>query len=150
MNSKLLCGLVTVFVFASAPLSRAASDDTALLTALGYTTSQSILLSHLGVGTLADAFMAKVYKDERATDVLSRYINITQGMKDQLNKLIEAGTLTKDDSEFMRRAVVVLDLVLEESRAFKAFVGTKSEANAQSYDQARKKALAEIKGLLKG
>ena len=136
-----------MFVFASAPLCRAA-DDTVLLNTLGYTTGQSVLLTHMAVGTLADAFVAKTYKSGEATNFVTTYINITNGMKEQMNKLLDADTLSKEDTKFVRNTVEVLDLVLQESRALKAFVSSGDDADAQAYDKARKKALKEIKTLL--
>jgi hypothetical protein len=148
MNSKLLFSLLTVFVFASAPFCRAAEDDTVLLNTLGYTTGQSVLLTHMAVGTLADAFVAKTYKSGEATNFITTYINITTGMKDQMNKLLDADTLSKNDAQFVRNTIEVLDSVLQESRALKAFVGSGDDADAGAYDKARKKALKEIKVLL--
>ena len=88
-----------------------------LLNTLGYTTGQSVLLTHMAVGTLADAFVAKTYKSGEATTFVTTYINITTGMKGQMNKLLDADTLTKEDAKFVRNTVEVLDLVLAESRA---------------------------------
>jgi hypothetical protein len=147
MNSKLLFSMLTALVFASAPLCRAA-DDTVLLNTLGYTTGQSVLLTHMAVGTLADAFVAKTYKSGEATTFVTTYINITTGMKEQMNKLLDADVLTKNDTQFIRNTIEVLDLVLQESRALKSFVGSGDDADAQAYDRARKKALREIKTLL--
>ena len=147
MNSKLLFSILTAFVFASAPLCRAA-DDTVLLNTLGYTTGQSVLLTHMAVGTLADAFVAKTYKSGEATNFVTTYINITTGMKEQMNKLLDADVLTKNDTQFIRNTIEVLDSVLQESRALKSFVSSGDDADAQAYDRARKKALREIKTLL--
>jgi hypothetical protein len=148
MNSKLLFSVLTLVVFASAPLCQAAEDDTVLLNTLGYTTGQSVLLTHMAVGTLADAFVAKTYKSGEATNFVTTYINITQGMKEQMNKLLEADTLSKEDSKFIDNTIEVLDLVLQEARALKAFVSSGDDADATAYDKARKKALKEIKTLL--
>lgn len=148
MNSKLLLSLLTVFMFASAPLVRAAEDDTVLLNTLGYTTGQSVLLTHMAVGTLADAFVAKTYKSGEATNFITTYINITTGMKGQMNKLLDADTLSKNDAQFIQNTIEVLDLVLEEARALKAFVSSGDDADAGAYDKARKKALKDIKALL--
>ena len=139
--------MLTACIFAGAPLSRAA-DDTALLTTLGYTTGQSVLLTHMAVGTLADAFVAKTYKSGEATDVVTTYINITSGMKDQMKKLLDADTLSKEDARFVRNTVDVLDLVLDEAQALKEFVSSGDDSDAKAYDTARKKALKEIKTLL--
>jgi hypothetical protein len=147
MNSKLLFSILTACIFAGAPLCRAA-DDTVLLNTLGYTTGQSVLLTHMAVGTLADAFVAKTYKSGEATTFVTTYINITTGMKGQMNKLLDADTLSKEDAKFVRSTVEVLDLVLAESRALKEFVTSGDDADAQAYDKARKKALREIKTLL--
>jgi hypothetical protein len=146
MNSKLLLTAVTALMFASASVY--AAEDTAILNTLGYTTGQSVLLTHMAVGTLADAFVAKTYKSGEATNFVATYINITQGMKDQMGKLLDADVLTKNDTQFVRNTVEVLDLVLDEARALKAFVKSGDDSDAQSYDKARKKALREIKSLL--
>src|SRR5882672_7227141 len=119
MNSKLLLSVLTVFVFASAPLCRAAEDDTVLLNTLGYTTGQSVLLTHMAVGTLADAFVAKTYKSGEATNFVTTYISITQGMKEQMNKLVDADTLNRNDAKFINNTIDVLDLVLKEAKALK-------------------------------
>lgn len=148
MNSKLLFTVLTLLMFASAPLCRAAEDDTVLLNSLGYTTGQSVLLTHMAVGTLADAFVAKTYKSGEATNFVTTYINITQGMKEQMNKLLDADVLTKNDTQFIRNTIEVLDLVLQESRALKEFLGSGDDSDAKAYDKARKKALKEIKTLL--
>lgn len=146
MNSKLLLTAITALMFASASVY--AAEDTAILNTLGYTTGQSVLLTHMAVGTLADAFVAKTYKSGEATNFVATYINITQGMKDQMGKLLDADVLTKNDTQFVRNTVEVLDLVLDEARALKAFVKSGDDSDAQSYDKARKKALREIKSLL--
>jgi hypothetical protein len=147
MNSKLLLSLLTVFAFASVPVCRSAPDDP-VLHALGYAAGQSILVTHLAVGTLADAFVGKTYKAEQTNNILSTYVNVTSGLKTNMNKLLAAGTLSTNDAEFVKSSITVLDLVLEEANDFKAYVGSKSDADAQSYDKARKKAWAEIKTLL--
>src|SRR3979490_498537 len=112
MNSKLFFTLLTVLMFASAPLCRAASDDTVLLNTLGYTTGQSVLLTHMAVGTLADAYVGKAYKSQEATTFITTYLNVTKGMKDQLKKLLDEDTLSKNDSQFVQNTIDVLDLVL--------------------------------------
>ena len=148
MNSKFFFTVLTVLMFASAPLCRAAEEDTVLLNTLGYPTGQSVLLTHMAVGTLADAFVAKTYKSGEATTFITTYINITQGMKEQMNKLVDADTLNKDDAQFINNTIGVLDLVLKESRALKEFVGSGDDVDAKAYDKARKRALRAIKTLL--
>jgi hypothetical protein len=147
MNSKILFSLLAACIFAGAPLCRAA-EDTVLLNTLGYTTGQSVLLTHMAVGTLADAFVAKTYKSGEATNFVTTYINITTGMKGQMKKLLDADTLSKEDNKFVRSTIDVLELVLDEANALKEFVGSGDDSDAQAYDKARKKALREIKTLL--
>jgi hypothetical protein len=148
MNPKLLFAFLTVFMLASAPLCRAAEDDTAILQTLGYTTGQSVLITHMAVGTLADAFVAKTYKSGEAKDFVTTYIDITKGMKEQMNKLVDADTLSKNDTQFINNTIEVLDLVLKEAKALKEFVSSGDDSDAQAYEKARKKALREIKTLL--
>lgn len=140
--------MLTTVVLATAPLCRAASDDTLLLNTLGYTTGQSILLTHMAVGTLADAYVGKAYKSEQATTFITTYLNITKGMKDQMKKLLDEDTLSKNDSQFVQNTVDVLDLVLRETNDLKDYIKSGKQADAQTYDSSRKKALKEIKTLL--
>ena len=147
MTSKLLLAALSAFVLATASV-RAADDDTVLLNTLGYTTGQSVLLTHMAVGTLADAFVGKAYKQEQASTFVNTYINVTKGMKDQMSKLIDAGTLSKSDSQFVENTVGVLDLVLREAGDLKDYIASGKQSDAQAYDSSRKKALKEIKTLL--
>ena len=134
-------------MFASAPVY-GAEDDTAILNTLGYTTGQAVLLTHMAVGTLADAFVAKTYKSGEATNFVTTYIKITEGMKEQMGKLAAAEVLSKNDAQFVRNTIEVLDLVVEEAQALKAFVKSGDDSDAKGYDKARKKALKEIQTLL--
>lgn len=147
MTSKLLLTVVSLVILAIAPV-RAAEDDAALLNTLGYTTGQSVLLTHMAIGTLADAFAGKAYKAEQATTFVTTYINITKGMKEQMKKLIDADTLTKNDSQFVQNTMDVLDLVLKEAKDLQAFIESGKKSDAEAYDSSRKKALKEIKTLL--
>jgi hypothetical protein len=149
MNSKFLFGVLAALLFVSSTVrARDPADDTALLTTLGYTTGQSLLLTHMAIGTLADAFKAKTYRSGEATDFVTTYITVTEGMKEQLNNLLEAHALNKQDSHFIESTVGVLDLVLKEGNALKEFLGSGDDDDLLAYDQARKKALKEIKSLL--
>lgn len=136
-----------VLMFASAPVY-GAEDDTAILNTLGYTTGQAVLLTHMAVGTLADAFVAKTYKSGDATNYVTTYIKITEGMKEQMGKLVAAEVLSKNDAQFVRNTMEVLDLVVEEAQALKSFVKSGDDSDAKGYDKARKKALKEIQTLL--
>jgi hypothetical protein len=146
MTSKLPLALLSALVLATA--SARAADDTVLLNTLGYTTGQSVLLTHMAVGTLADAFVGKAYKTEQATTFVTTYINVTKGMKDQMTKLVDADTLSKSDSQFVQNTIEVLDLVLREANDLKDYIASGKQNDAQAYDSSRKKALKEIKTLL--
>ena len=147
MTSKLLLAVLSAILLAAAPV-RAAEDDAVLLNTLGYTTGQSVLLTHMAVGTLADAFVGKAYKPDQAATFANTYINVTKGMKDQMTKLVEADTLSKNDSQFVQNTIEVLDLVLREANDLKDYIDSGKQADAQAYDSSRKKALKEIKTLL--
>lgn len=147
MTSKLVLTVGSLVVLAIAPV-RAAEDDTALLNTLGYTSGQAVLLTHMAVGTLADAFAGKAYKPDQATTFITTYINVTKGMKDQMKKLVDADTLTKNDSQFVQNTIEVLDLVLKEAKDLQAFIESGKKSDAEAYDGSRKKALKAIKTLL--
>jgi hypothetical protein len=144
--TKSLLALVSALVLAAAPVR--AADNSALLSTLGYTTGQSVLVTHLAIGTLADAYVGKMYKSEQATSIVTTYINVTKGMKEHLTKLLDAGTLDKSDSEFVQNTIEVLDLVLREADDLRDYIGSGKQNDAQAYDGSRKKAWKEIKTLL--
>jgi hypothetical protein len=146
MTSKLLLTFLSALVLGTASLR--AADDTALLNTLGYTTGQSVLLTHMAIGTLADAFAGKAYKTEQATTFVTTYINVTKGMKEQMTKLVDSDTLTKNDAQFVQNTIEVLDLVLREANDLKDYIASGKQNDAQAYDSSRKKALKEIKTLL--
>jgi hypothetical protein len=146
MTSKTFFALLSVLLLVGAPLR--AAEDTVLLNTLGYTTGQSVLLTHMAVGTLADAYVGKAYKSDQATTFVDTYIGVTKGMKDQMNKLVDADTLTKNDAQFVQNTIDVLDLVLREANDLKDYISSGKQADAQAYDSSRKKALKAIKTLL--
>jgi hypothetical protein len=146
MTSKILLAIASAFVLATASVR--AADDTALLNTLGYTTGQSVLLTHMAIGTLADAYVGKTYKQEQATTFINTYINVTKGMKEQMSKLVDSGALSKSDTQFVENTIEVLDLVLREGGDLKDYISSGKAADAQTYDSSRKKALKEIKTLL--
>ena len=146
MTSKLLLALLSALVLTAAPV-RAAGDD-ALLSTLGYTTGQSVLVTHLAIGTLADAYVGKMYKSEQATSIVTTYINVTKGMKEHMIKLLDAGTLNKNDAQFVQSTVETLDLVLREGDDLRDYIGSGKQNDAQAYDGSRKKAWKSIKDLL--
>lgn len=145
MSFKIL--VISALALATAS-ARAASDDTVLLNALGYTTGQSVLLTHMAVGTLADGYGSKAYKSEQATQIVNTYINVTKGMKEQMSKLAESGSLSKTDTQFIENTIEVLDLVVREATDLKDYFSSGKPSDAQAYDGSRKKAWKEIKTLL--
>jgi len=144
--TKIFLALLSALVLTAAPVR--AADNSALLSTLGYTTGQSVLVTHLAIGTLADAYVGKMYKSEQATSIVTTYINVTKGMKEHLIKLLDAGTLDKSDTQFVQSTVDVLDLVLREGDDLRDYIGSGKQNDAQAYDGSRKKAWKEIKTLL--
>jgi len=147
MTSKILLALLSAVVLTTAS-ARAADDNSALLSTLGYTTGQSVLVTHLAIGTLADAYVGKMYKSDQASSIVSTYINVTKGMKEHMIKLIDAGTLDKSDSQFVQSTIDTLDLVLREGDDLRDYISSGKQNDAQAYDGSRKKAWKSIKDLL--
>ena len=147
MHSKFLLIALSALVFAVAA-ARGADDDSAILGTLGYTTGQSVLITHMAIGTLADAFYGKAYKSEEATSFVETYINITKGLKEQMSKLITADALSKSDAKFISNTVDVLDLVIEEAKDLKIYIESGDKSDALAYDKSRKAALKDIRTLL--
>jgi len=147
MTSKILLSVLVALTLGIASV-RAAEDDSAILSALGATTGQSVLVTHLAIGTLADAYVGKMYKSEQATSIVTTYIKVTKGMKEHMIKLIDAGTLNRNDQEFVKNTVDVLDLVLREGDDLRDYIASGKQNDAQAYDGSRKKAWKAIQTLL--
>jgi hypothetical protein len=143
---KILLALCSALVLTAGSVR--AADDTVLLNTLGYTTGQSVLLTHMAVGTLADGYGSKAYKSDQATQIVNTYINVTKGMKEQMSKLAESGALSRTDTQFVQNTIEVLDLVLREADDLKDYITSGKPSDAQAYDGSRKKAWKEIKTLL--
>src|SRR5438270_11011009 len=111
MMKRSLSIAATIFIL-SAPGAGAQTPvtDQAMLNTLGFTTGQAVMLTHMVVGTLADAYVGKAYTQDRATTYVSTYINMTTGMKSQLKKLLDARSLSSSDSLFVQNTMDVLDL----------------------------------------
>ena len=143
---KIFLAVLSVLVLATGPLR--AADDSALLSTLGATSAQTVLITHFAVATLADAFAGKAYKKEQATNVINIYINATTRTREHLSKLAEAGTLNRPDQEFVEHTVETLALVLREAGDLKDYISSGKPADAQAFESSRKKALAEVQSLL--
>jgi hypothetical protein len=134
-----------------APAPARAGDDTQLLKTLGYSTGQSVFVTHMAVGMVADAVVAKTYTAEQAARFLDTYIAATKGLKEELTKLTTSNpnkTLSENDLEFLRKAISVAELVLKEADDLKTYIATGKQSDADAYDNSRKTALKDIKTLL--
>ena len=142
--------MIAASIFAIAPVNVHAADssDPVLLNTLGYTTGQSVLVTHMALGNVADAFVGSAYTADAATTFVNTYIRTTRGMKEQMSKLLAARTLGENDTKFIQRTMEVIDLVLKEAQDLKAYIVSRSNADATAYDSSRKSAWKEIKTLL--
>jgi len=145
MTSRIILAALASLLVAAAPAPVA--DDTVVLTTLGYTTGESLFVTHMAVGTLADAVGTKTYTAEQATSFVDTYINITRGLRAQMTKLAGTG-LRKDDAQFVQDTIRTADEVVVESNDLKKYIASRSQADAEAYDNDRKQALKEIKALL--
>lgn len=91
---------------------------------------------------------SRIFALERPGTFVTTYINVTKGMKEQMKKLVDANTLTKNDSQFVQNTIDVLDLVLKEAKDLQAYIESGDKSDAEAYDGSRKKALKAIKTLL--
>jgi predicted TIM-barrel enzyme len=145
MTSRIILAALASLLAAAAPAPVA--DDTVMLTALGYTIGESLLVTHMAVGTLADAVGTKTYTAKQATSFVDTYINITQGMREHMTKLAGTG-LSKDDAQFVQDTIRTADKVVVESNDLKKYIASTSQANAEAYANDRKQALKEVNALL--
>jgi hypothetical protein len=60
-------------------------------------------------------------------------------MKDQMKKLVDADTLTKNDPQFVQNTIDVLDLVLKEAKDLQAFIESGDKSDATAYDGSRRR-----------
>lgn len=149
MNKKrfVSLGVIIAVVFAlSSPAP--AQNEGLLLETIGALSAQGLYLTYTAIGTLADSFQAKAYDAKFTLQILEEYINLTNGAKGQLDKLISENAVEKNDAAYINKLIDTYDLLIDEANAFKNFVNTGVSKDADKFQKKRQAAWKNIADLL--
>lgn len=147
--------LTAVFAVALAPVATtaAAKDDeekdtdakkeSATLGAVGGLSVISANSTFLLIGVTADAFAKDVYTPEQVRGIMKPIIKQLDAVSTLLRKVQEEG-LSEQDDDYIDQIVELYRLLQNEARALDKFVIKKGEADAKSFEKARKAALKAL------
>lgn len=145
-NKLFVFAIILAFVF-GAPVSNAQQEDV-LLESIGVFSAQSVYLTYIAVGVMADAYGNKMYEKEFVQNSLSTYANLSSAAMGQLDKLASSGALTADDKNFVRSLKETYGLLGSEIKGYLAYMDSNSDSDFNLYDNSRVKAWENIKKLL--
>ena len=145
---KSLFALILLVLTAVYPTLCKADAQEQMLQTTGALCAQGLYLTYTSVGTLADAFVKKVYDKDTTNQYLQSYMQIIKNIKEQLNKLQQSGALQGEDVGFMAKVVDTYDLLAAEANAFQSYLNSGGQANIDVYDGKRKAAWKNIQEIL--
>jgi hypothetical protein len=147
LSGRLLAPILLLITAVYPVLCKADAQEQMLQTT-GALCAQGLYLTYTSVGTLADAFVKKVYDKDTASQYLQSYTQIIKNIKEQLNKLQQSGALQGEDVAFMAKVVDTYDLLAAEANAFQSYLTSGGQANIDVYDGKRKAAWKNIQEIL--
>lgn len=126
------------------------SDDTTslLLESIGHFSGQSVYLTYIGVGTIADGHAKKVYSSQTADDLLGKLVGLCGRAVAQLNKLLSSGAMTGDDIRFTNGMIDAFNLLSAQAASYRNYIKTGDTSHIRIFTEKRQAAWKNIKSLL--
>jgi hypothetical protein len=140
--------LVAISAFFSAQVSAEDEKTGLLLETIGVLSGHGIYLTYVSVGTLADGYAKKTYKNDFAAKLMQEYIQLSNVSKNQLIKLSGSSALSADDLGYIKRLISTYSLLIEEAQGYKEFITTGDKKYLKIYSDKREEAWKMISGLL--
>ncbi len=131
-----------------APLQARQSQKGLLLETIGVLSAQGVYLTYTSIGTLADGHSKGTYKNDFAVKLLNEYNTLCRTCVRQLNKLLSAGVLGRQDISFVSKLIETYELLIGESNAYKNYVLTGQREHIRVYSKKRRAAWRNISDLL--
>lgn len=143
---------LTLALLLSLILPQTAQDaeqtDKLLLETIGHFSGQTLYLSYISIGTIADGHAKKVYEDAMADELLGKTIGLCKGSMDQLNKLLSSGALSGEDISYVSGLIDTFTMLSAQASGYRNFVKTKDANHIQVFSAKRKAAWENITKLL--
>jgi hypothetical protein len=148
MKNRLLIALMAaLFLTLSGP---AAQNDnpTILLETIGHFSGQTLYLSYISIGTIADGHAKGVYEKSTADELLAKTINLCKGSVDQLNKLLSSGALGGEDIAYVNGLVDTFNLLSAQAGGYRNYIRTGDANHVKVFSSKREAAWKNITELL--
>ncbi len=119
-----------------------------LLETIGHFSGQTLYLSYISIGTVADGHAKEVYDNASADELLSKSISLCNGSVEQLNKLLSSGALGHEDIGFVNGLVDTFNLLAAQAAGYRNYIKTGNASHVQIFSEKRKAAWKNITELL--
>ena len=138
---SLLIGIV--LILGAAPLPAATADNLYLETIGGFI-GPYIYTTYGYIAVTADAYTKKLYPAERVRIMMDESVNMLRVLIDSLKK-VQATNLHDADKEYLDQTIQVLNDLKTVADSLSAFVASGNKADAERYEETRKKVWPMIK-----
>lgn len=139
--------IAILLVFLVGVGSLAAAQDE-MLNSIGTLGASYMYTAFVSIGAICDGNNADVYDDDTALQLLEEMKNMAKASAESLSRLMDSGTLARDDFDFTGGIVNVLDLLFKEAESYQNFLKTGDQKYAQLYNNYRNSAWEKIASLL--
>ncbi len=136
--------LIAIIMF----LSVAAWSSPLQLETIGATGGSNLFLTYMAIGVTADAYQNKTYDTDKAAGYVKSMVAQARVVKKYLERLIDEGELSSNDSTFVKKMVETYDLLIAEGEAFIKYAKSGDQSHADTFHKNRKDAWKNISDLL--
>lgn len=117
------------------------------LQSIGVLSGQNIYTTYAYIGSVADGYGNKTYDAAHVRQLMSDIVGMTKVSRDTLEK-VRASNIVEQDKAAIAEVIEILDLLSQEADALAKYVESRSEADLQTYEQARTDVWPKVKGML--
>jgi len=123
-------------------------SNTILLESIGHFSGQTLYLTYISIGTIADGHAKEVYNDATTDELLGKSIGLCSGSVAQLNKLLSSGVLSGEDITYVSGLIDTFNLLSAQASGYRNYVKTGDANHVQVFTAKRKAAWKNISELL--
>lgn len=117
------------------------------LESIGVLSAVTIYNTYLAIGAVADGY-GTAYEDDYVVSLMEEQKSLLANTIDQLNLLTASDYLDTNDKEFVKQTTDCLNYLKMEAEAMSKYVGSKTQADLDSYNFYRDRAWNMIEDLL--
>lgn len=140
---------LVLLAFAVQAQAQSTTGKNEALEALGGSGGLLLYDTYLVIGEAADAYSREAYTAAEVEEIVNEQIGGIATVQKQYDALLATKFLSDpNDQKFLRQLIDAFDLVVAEGNALIDYVNSGTDIDANTYDENRKAAWAEISSLL--